>query len=100
MEFPPLCHYAQWLVEAFQESGKASAGEVLSYAAISSWADIWGLSLTPWEAETIRILSGSYMSAYRASDEDKNTPPPNMTVEGEKQRAQQASQAALRSWLV
>lgn len=55
--------------------GLICAGHAVTFQEIASWMGITGIDLTPWEAETVRKMSGAYCNGvieYR----DKFSPPP------------------------
>lgn len=61
------------LVSILSEIGEANArGGHLSqveWADIEAWAKVTGESITPWEAVTVRYLSGVYVNQYYASSD-------------------------------
>lgn len=51
------------------------AGLVYTYAELQAWAELTGTPLTPWEAETLRKMTGAY-SSQLAQSRPRDTPPP------------------------
>lgn len=71
---PPL-EAGGHLVDYLYRVGPATGGEALTFQEIVSWQEATGRQLDAWEAETLRILSGAYLSEQHEA-KDPNRPPP------------------------
>lgn len=49
--------------------------EVLTLQEIKAWCDLSGITLTPWEATTIRNMSRSYVVQFNRSNGTMESPP-------------------------
>jgi hypothetical protein len=71
----PEVEYGHYLLEFITALGFASSdGSPITFQEIEAYKRLMGISLTAWEAETIRVLSREYTS--QLSDRDANAPPP------------------------
>jgi hypothetical protein len=69
----------QYLVDYLMEVGPTMPGGFgpapLSYSELRAWQDTMGIQLTPWEAQTLRRLSTTWIVSSRAA-EAPDCPPP------------------------
>lgn len=83
-----LVGYGQWLVDTSQNIGLSFGGNQLPYSEIAAWCDISGVSLSIWEAETVRYLSGVYVTGLH-DYEGEGAAPAYISEEYKKQLAQE-----------
>ena len=89
-DLPPI-KKGSYLIEYLLELGPAlsSGGSVtpISYQDIQAFQNVIGLSLTPWEAETLRMLSREYVSEYHAARDPARVSPAQTLGTAEQRRA-------------
>lgn len=72
----PETKHGAYLLDSLSELGFARQGpEPIDYQEMKAWADLTDTSLTPWESETLRMLSESYVVQLHRS-KDANAAPP------------------------
>lgn len=64
----PAAYLVDWLFDAGPVSPGGMGPGVLAWADMSTWARINGIALQPWEARTLRHLSGAYIAASREGE--------------------------------
>lgn len=79
-----------YVVDYLFAVGPSTGGEVLTFQEIAAWSALTGRVLGAWEAETLKALSGAYLSEYHAA-EDVNRPPPFRPAERVVPRAEVSS---------
>ena len=75
----PKIRRGSYLIEYLLEIGPAlSTGHgvaPISYQDIQAFQNVSGLTLSPWEAETLRMLSREYVNEYHAARDPARVPP-------------------------
>lgn len=79
---PPQIEGAGHLVGYLFQVGPSTAGEVVTFQEIQSWASQTGYVLNAWEVETLRRLSAAYLTEY-SDAADEHRPPPSIPVDFE-----------------
>jgi hypothetical protein len=71
----PAPHLTEWLFDIGPSSPGSMGDAALGYQDMAAWQAISGVELLPWEARTLRRLSGEYLVGRHAA-EDQACPPP------------------------
>lgn len=77
---PPEIEGAGHLVGYLFQVGPSTAGEVVTFQEIQSWAVQTGHVLNAWEVETLRRLSAAYLAEF-SDAADEHRPPPSRSVD-------------------
>lgn len=68
------------LISAWHQCGLCSTGgagfSVLNWSEIDAYSRVTKSQLTPWEAQTLRIMSSCYIGEYQKASDDANRPAP------------------------
>lgn len=94
-DFPILNDYEQWLIDTTKSIGLSHGGKPISFVEIESWCSLSGISLSIWEAENIKSLSGIFVDTYRTS-EKLEVAPPLMSKERHEQLAKLHARRRIR----
>lgn len=97
-EFPKIGKYSQWIVDTLQGIGFSANGEVISFSELFSWGRFSGVHFSAWEAETLKYLSGVFISSSRTYADGKDLPPPYESEESKISRLEKADRIARESW--
>lgn len=85
--YPPLS-VPDYLIGYLFDVGPAMAGGMgnaqLSHSEIKAWQDNTGIELTPWEARTLRTLSGEYLASAQDAEDAQCKPPYSESVDAQK----------------
>jgi len=72
LEMPPV-EYGGYLLQYLMEVGPATSNGfgpgVISWQELQAWEHMTGVILTSWEATTLRMLSGHYVSQHAKSSD-------------------------------
>lgn len=71
----PLPHMIEWLMEAGPVSAGSMGAAPIGWTEIAAWQALTGIALNPWEARTLRRLSGDFHDQMHKA-RDINCPPP------------------------
>ncbi len=98
LDFPEI-EEEEYLIDYWQDIGLASPGAMgmipISSSEIRAWQDMSGVWLSVWEYQTLREMSREYVAQYNASDQ-KDTPPPYIAKEYDKQAIEKKIKTVLR----
>lgn len=82
--YPPLSGH-DYLIGYLFDAGPAMSGGMgnaqLSHGEIRAWQDNTGIELTPWEARTLRTLSGEYLASAQDAEDAQCKPPYSESVD-------------------
>lgn len=74
LDLPPI-DGMDHLVEQLFEVGPSAHGDVLTFSELESWSRMTGVVLSPWEAATLRRMSGAYLfEQQEAKDPTRKAP--------------------------
>jgi hypothetical protein len=71
----PAPYLTEWLFDLGPSSASSMGEAPVGYQDMAAWQAIIGVELLPWEARTLRRLSGEYLVGRHAA-EDQACPPP------------------------
>ena len=69
MPEPPLPELVEWLYDIGPFTVTAMGVQPISWPDILAWQASTGVELTPWEAQSVRMLSMVYTSQYHKAEE-------------------------------
>lgn len=63
--------YAAWRELAAARAGSGFGPQPLDWAALSAWQALMGLSMSPWEIETVRAMDAAALAAMQPPEQDQ-----------------------------